>query len=168
MLMKNPPPHEMGKNQMHRSCRVAGERRAGGPSCRELQQQAGEGWSPPCVCMLHLRTPWVVRCCCSGDNPGCADAALGQAKMPLLWPQLCRGTVLCVETVLMVSREMKITGHAGIDFQFQLLVFSSIIFVNLFSCKERHMYAVGPSPPKICRSSEVSVSHLCLSLDLVF
>lgn len=44
--MKNPLPQETGKDQMHSPCRVAEEWRAGGSSYGELQQQAGEEWSP--------------------------------------------------------------------------------------------------------------------------
>lgn len=165
-LMKNPPSHETGKNQMRRPCRVAGERRAGGPSCRELQQQAGEGRSPPWVCTLHLRTPCVVSCCCSRGDPGCADDALGRQK--------CCSCPVPRDSPLCGDRPHGVTGDEDHwSCWHRLSIFNYLCFLVLllliYSLGKRQMYAIGPSPPKICRSGAVKcVSHLCLSLDLVF
>ena len=60
----------------------------------------------------------------------------------------------------MVSQEMEITGRTGITLSVFSYLFSAIIIVNLFPCKERQMCEIGPSPPKICRSSAVKCLFL--------
>lgn len=161
-LMKNPPSHKTGKNQMRRPCRVAGERRAGGPSCRELQQQAGEGWSPPNI-SSHAACRELL---CSRNYPGCADDALGRQKH--------RSCPVPRDSPLCGDRPRGVTGdedhwscwHRLSIFNYFCLL---VLLLLIYSLGKRQMYTIGPSPPKICRSSAVKcVSHLCLSLDLVF
>lgn len=52
---------------------------------------------------------------CSRNDPGCADDALGRQKRRSC--PVPRDSPLCGD-LLVGSQEMKITGHAGIDFPF--------------------------------------------------
>lgn len=156
--MKNPPPHEAGKSRVGRTWLGSGghaEPAAGSCSNRQERDGAQRGFAH---CLFARRGP---------------RGAAGGEVIPAVWmPLRTGGTTTLLAAPAPGDSPLRADPPRGVmggeddrAHWHRLSIFNYLCFLLLLlliysPVKERQMYAVGPSPPAICRSGAVKCLFL--------